>query len=345
MPPGAKGCNADSWIRPVVAMARRATTTMVWFPNRAGEPPYRSRSGSLERRATRSSETNMAWEDRSVNDEVQPEDSSFRLDTVVGMMDYSTDIMERHFAPRSDWSDMSEVEHFAQIYESDAFLLDSLRGFIGAGIAAVDTCIVVATWAHRDRLAECLRADGLDVPALVASGRYVPLDAAELLSTFMVAGLPDPDRFSQVVGAVVARAAEGRRHVRIFGEMVALLWMEGNYPAAIQLEELWNDLHKTHAFSLFCGYPMQGLEGEELARPFGEMCAEHSRVIPAESYSARSSADERLRAIALLQQRANSLEVEVAERKRAAERFRLLAESMPQKIFTARPDGEFRLLQ
>ena len=29
-----------------------------------------------------------------------------------------------------------------------------------------------------------------------------------------------------------------------FGEMVALLWAEGNHAAAIRLEELWNDLQK-----------------------------------------------------------------------------------------------------
>jgi signal transduction histidine kinase len=61
---------------------------------------------------------------------------------------------------------------------------------------------------------------------------------------------------------------------------------------------------------------MQGFEGQALAERLAEVCAAHSRVVPAESYSALDSPDERLRAIALLQQKAHSLEAEIAVRKR-----------------------------
>ena len=50
------------------------------------------------------------------------------------------------------------------------------------------------------------------------------------------------------------------------------------------------------------------------------ICREHSRVVPAESHAAKhrseGSEDERLRTIALLQQKAASLEGEIAERQR-----------------------------
>ena len=52
---------------------------------------------------------------------------------------------------------------------------------------------------------------------------------------------------------------------------------------------------------------------------------QHFQVIPAESYNALTSLDVRLRAIALLQQKANSLEVEIAERKGAQEALLHLA--------------------
>src|SRR5207244_13210100 len=54
-----------------------------------------------------------------------------------------------------------------------------------------------------------------------------------------------------------------------------------------------------------------------LAGMLESVCTEHSRVIPAESYAALPSPDERLRAIAVLQQKAQRLEAEIAERKRA----------------------------
>ncbi|HEV7904502.1 MAG TPA: ATP-binding protein [Pyrinomonadaceae bacterium] len=227
-------------------------------------------------------------------------------------------------APVVDWRVMGEPEeHFVQFYEADEFLLDSLAGFIGAGLSAEDACIVVATAAHRAALDERLRASGLDTASAQASGQFVSLDASETLSKFMSGGQPDASRFAEVVGRIISRAAEGRGRVRIFGEMVALLWAEANYTAAIRLEELWNELHRTRSFSLFCAYPMQGFGGEMLASGLSDVCTTHSRVIPAESYTALSNPDERLRNIIALQQKARTLEAEIAERKEAEERLRV----------------------
>lgn len=47
----------------------------------------------------------------------------------------SGEITIEEFAPRSDWRAMSETEHFVQFYETDSFLLNSLGGFIGTGLA------------------------------------------------------------------------------------------------------------------------------------------------------------------------------------------------------------------
>src|SRR5579863_5174729 len=247
----------------------------------------------------------------------------------------------------SNWSEMSEDEHFVLFCETEAFLIDSVSEFIGTGLMAGDAVIVIATEAHRESLEERLKADGLVVTVAHARGQYISIDAAATLSQFMVDGLPEPGRFNEVIENIIAQAAQGRRRVRIFGEMVALLWADGNRAAAVRLEELWNDLSRTHSFSLFCAYPMQGFGGDVYGAEFTEICKQHSRVIPAESYSALADTDERLRAISLLQQKAHSLEVEIAERKIAEERlresearFRFMAESMPQKIFTARPNGD-----
>ncbi|HEV7374246.1 MAG TPA: ATP-binding protein [Pyrinomonadaceae bacterium] len=227
------------------------------------------------------------------------------------------------FAPHSDWTHMSESDHFVQFYETDGFLLNSLNGFVGAGLSAGEAVIVVATKEHRAGLEELLKASSLDVFTARATGQYVSLDAGETLSKFMVDGQPEPELCAEIIGSIIKRAAEGRPRVRIFGEMVALLWAEGNCDAAIRLEELWNNLGKIHPFSLFCAYTMNGFNGEEFVERLGNVCAGHSRVIPAESYTSLDSADERLRAITVLQQKARSLEAEVAERKKAEEQLRV----------------------
>jgi signal transduction histidine kinase/CheY-like chemotaxis protein len=224
-------------------------------------------------------------------------------------------------APHSDWSQTSGLDHFVQFYETDAFLLNSVSSFLGTGLSCGDAAIMVGTKAHRDGLSTLLRQHGLELDGLRTSGQLVILDAAETLAQFMVNGSPDPMLFREVVGGLIERAAVGRKQVRIFGEMVALLWTEGNSQAAIDLENLWNELQKTHPFILFCGYSLNGLGGESHAQPLMDVCGTHSRVIPGESYTSLKTADDRLRAIIQLQQKSRSLEGEIAERKAAEERL------------------------
>jgi signal transduction histidine kinase/ActR/RegA family two-component response regulator len=233
------------------------------------------------------------------------------------------DVAKWNYAPCTNWAEMGDTEHFVQFYEADGFLLNSLSGFIGRAIHADDGAVVVATEAHRNGLDELLQANGLDVTTAKSRGQYVSLDAAETLSKFMVDGAPEPGRFNEFMGGVIASVTDGRTRISAFGEMVSLLWAEGNHPAAIRLEELWNHLQRTHSFSLFCAYPMNGLSGERFIEATGSVCKVHSRVIPAESYADLSDPNARLRAIALLQQKAESLEAEVKERRQVEERLRL----------------------
>jgi|GEM_PF-263733 len=245
---------------------------------------------------------------------------------------------QRALAPRWNKSKLGAWEHTVQFYETDGFLVDALSSFIETGLGAGETCIVIVTQAHRERLEQRLQAKGLDLAAAHTRGEYLALDAAETLATFMANEVPVPGRFAEVMGSLIGRAAQSRRPVRIFGEMVALLWAEGNQAAAICLEALWNELHNTYPFSLCCGYPMHGFAGDGYEGPFTAICQQHSRVIPAESYTALTSPDERLRAISHLQQQANSLQAEIAERKAAAERLRI-SENRYRRLFEASKDG------
>jgi PAS domain S-box-containing protein len=224
---------------------------------------------------------------------------------------------DSQLAPLADWSDMGHTEHFVQFYETDAFLVKSVASFIGAGLGAGDGAIVIATREHRVALEERLTAQGIDIKTVKAHGQFVALDANELLSQFMLGDMPDEILFNKVIGGLVEKISKGRSSVRAFGEMVALLWADGNHAGAIALEKLWNHLAGTHSFALFCAYPMNGFCGTKNGEAFLHVCGEHSRVLPAESYAnGDHNADERLRAIASLQQKANSLELEIAGRKR-----------------------------
>jgi hypothetical protein len=104
--------------------------------------------------------------------------------------------------------------------------------------------------------------------------------------------------------------------------MVALLWAEGNYAAAVRVEELWNDLQKTYSFSLFCAYPINAFTGERFAEPLTGVCTAHSSVIPAESYADLVNHDDRLRAIIQLLQKAKTLQAEIRRREDAQEKLK-----------------------
>jgi signal transduction histidine kinase/ActR/RegA family two-component response regulator len=234
----------------------------------------------------------------------------------------SDDVSPWNIAPQIDWRGMSGSDHFVQFYEADGFLLNSLSGFIGSAINSGEGALVVATGAHREGLDELLRANGLDLTGAKARGQYVSLDAAETLSKFMVDGSPEPGRFNKVIGNVIESVTDGRNCVRAFGEMVALLWAEGKYAAAIRLEELWTDLQKNYSFSLFCAYPMNSFSGERFVEPLSGVCTAHSRVIPAESYADLVNYDDRLREIIQLQQKAKTLQAEIRQREEAQEELR-----------------------
>jgi signal transduction histidine kinase len=218
---------------------------------------------------------------------------------------------------------MHAAKHIVQFYETDPSLLDAVATYCADAILADGVALVVATAEHRAGIAERLRTRGL----LDADGNpdsYLSLDAAETLSQFMVDDDVDAARFTEVIGGIISRAAMNGGQLRVFGEMVALLVADCQPAAAIRLEELWNDLlaDPRHDFTLFCAYAMDHFGGETQQAFFSDVCAAHSQVVPTESYTALATKNERLRAIAELQQKAGSLEAEIAERQRAEELLR-----------------------
>jgi PAS domain S-box-containing protein len=180
--------------------------------------------------------------------------------------------------------------HTVQFYGDDGVLLQELNSHIGTALAEGSSAIVIATAGHIDGLAHKLKSGGIDPSKAEAEGRYVALHASEVLRKFMVDRRPDRGRFSRSMGEIIARAASASRdenhRVVAFGEMVALLWAEGQSEAAIELEKLWNELAKTYSFSLRCAYPLQGFSRQEMAESLLKICAEHTGVIRCESSDA-----------------------------------------------------------
>ncbi len=212
--------------------------------------------------------------------------------------------------------------HAVQFYEDDAVFVDGLSEFVGSALGRGDACVVIATQAHRDGLAERLKAWGMDLSVPAHKGRYLSLDAAGTLARLMVDGWPDEERFYGVIEPVLlqARMAMARKSAPVvaFGEMVALLWVEGNCEAAIRLEQLWNEVARRHSFSLLCAYSLASFGKKADDVLFTRVCQEHDHVLPTESYTALRNEGDRLRMVSALQQKAQTLHAAVAEREREA---------------------------
>jgi hypothetical protein len=163
--------------------------------------------------------------------------------------------------------------HVVQFYDEDAFLVDAVSRFVGRAIGGGEAVIVVATKAHREGLEIGMAGRGVDLAVIRKTGRYVSLDAAEILSRFMISGHPEATRFFDVMSRYIDRAGENSKtqdgRVAVFGEMVTLLWARGEHEAAIQLEGLWNDLMaKKPSFHLRCAYPLAEFVARKTASRF-----------------------------------------------------------------------------
>jgi anti-sigma regulatory factor (Ser/Thr protein kinase) len=91
------------------------------------------------------------------------------------------------------------------------------------------------------------------------------------------AGL-DTAGFINDIGNLIRGVVDSGRRVRVFGELVAVLWQRGDVAGAIELEQAWNELGRGVAFSLLCAYPQSvaadGHEGE-----FCQVCDTHAAIV------------------------------------------------------------------
>src|SRR5918995_5215804 len=168
------------------------------------------------------------------------------------------------------------MNHSVYFYEDDTFLIDSVADFAKEGLERQETVIIVATEQHRGDLKTKLTEDLVGLWAPI-SEHYVTLDASATLVLFMRNGWPDEGLFIKVIGQII-QSAGGGKPVRIYGEMVAVLWAEGNPLAAIHLERLWNKLASQQDFSLLCGYPASAFHGPEMDFAFEDVCSCHSQI-------------------------------------------------------------------
>ena len=131
----------------------------------------------------------------------------------------------------------------------DTFLKDYATTFITEGLQVNETVIVVVTAQHCEELLKTVSQGEM------AHDNLMFFNAEEQLWKIMVDEWPSELRFRNVIASMIGRTHQKGR-VRIYGEMVTVLWAKGYTRAAIRLEELWNKLAMEPSYSLFCTHPL-----------------------------------------------------------------------------------------
>jgi hypothetical protein len=182
------------------------------------------------------------------------------------------------------WGELAPCDHVVQIYENDDVFLDLLNGFVSGGVNSGDSVIVIATPSHLGALNSRLENLGFNISDLRSKNLYLPVDAEQMLSEFMVNDWPDETLFMSIVSDLIAKAKMDNRQVRAFGEMVAILWAKGQVGATVRLEHLWNKFCESQAFCLFCAYPESGFT-QDASESVMHICGAHSKMISGAAHS------------------------------------------------------------
>lgn len=187
-----------------------------------------------------------------------------------------------------------EPRHIVHLYDrDDSALVHSVAQYLREALERDGKALAVVTVAHRSALVAELRAQGIAVEAAIANHSLELLDAMWGLQSFLVNGYPDAQRFFAHVGGRVRRLAGRPGGLRVYGEMVGLLWLAGQYPAAVRLEHLWNRLLRIVAFELYCGYPIDVFEREFRSAIVGSLVNQHTDLVAGDETGALDAALDR----------------------------------------------------
>jgi flagellar biosynthesis component FlhA len=155
-------------------------------------------------------------------------------------------------------TDTSGPFHGVKFYDTPESLCRIVAEFLGEGLVAQQPALIIATPEHLAGIMAELTARHFNVRAMLDAGDFVLADASTMLASIMADGMPDETLFMARLGTTIEQISRRRQGVtvRAYGEMVDVLWKNGQDEAALRMEMLWNKLARTHAFSLLCGYAM-----------------------------------------------------------------------------------------
>ena len=175
---------------------------------------------------------------------------------------------------------LASHRHDVVFCSSDAVLIGAFSRFIAGELHEGNAVVAVVTAAHERSLHSSLEASRVDVALAIRQRRYLPVNVSELLAKATVNGRPDPLRYLDAAGDLLAdvarRATDHHARIAACGEGTSALWTHGHVEAAIQLEHLWDEIAMSRQMDILCAYPVAARD--ESVPAVRRLCAEHTAV-------------------------------------------------------------------
>jgi MEDS: MEthanogen/methylotroph, DcmR Sensory domain len=175
------------------------------------------------------------------------------------------------------------VVHSVHFYDTDRALIQRLQSIFMSAFESGNSVVLVASEEHYRQLSSALKRQVVDIAGLQAGGRLIFFEASEALEHFMVNGMPNRELFYKSIGRLLREAKDAASNAEsgltVFGEMVAVLWDQGNREGALALETLWNELLSESAFHLHCAYPRSLFADGDQTNHIEAICQGHSHVV------------------------------------------------------------------
>lgn len=179
-----------------------------------------------------------------------------------------------------------EDGHIVQLYQDDDFYGEAISHFAAEGLVRGESIILVATAPHWRNISRRLHGKGFDTAALFRQGQLTLLDADATLPKFMAGNMPDGAIFKPLAKETIARAHAGGKYPRVrwWGEMVNVLYVNGNPQGSNRLEQFFDEVAHEERIAIFCSFLMDKFDPSIYDEAFGHVCTTHSHVIPCDDY-------------------------------------------------------------
>jgi prepilin-type processing-associated H-X9-DG protein len=196
----------------------------------------------------------------------------------------------------ADWkqllADPGPDGHIVQLYQDADFYGEAISHFAAEGLVRGESIILVATQPNWLNISSRLKGKGFDVPELLQRGQLTLLNADETLPKFMAGGMPDGRIFKPLARETIQRAHRDGKYPRVrwWGEMVNVLYVDGNARASHRLEQYFDEVAHEETIAIFCSFLMDRYDPRIYDEAFHNVCGTHSHVIPTDDYAGHREA-------------------------------------------------------